>query len=107
MSRVIAVLGLALAAASCQKSDKSEDKKTDVSAAKAAEAPRKPRVPQIEPPLDLKNPPADAVRTPSGLIYKTLVANPSGQAPGRNDTVMIKYTGWRQASGETDRKSVV
>lgn len=101
MSRVIAVLGLALAAASCQKSDKSEDKKTDVSAAKAAEAPRKPRVPQIEPPLDLKNPPADAVRTPSGLIYKTLVANPSGQAPGRNDTVMIKYTGWRQASGET------
>ncbi len=56
---------------------------------------------KIEPPLDLKNPPADATRRPSGLIYKTLVAAPANPAPKRNDTVMIKYTGWRQASGET------
>lgn len=98
MSRAIALLGLLLAGAGCQKS---EEKKVDVPAAKATEGVKRPRVPQIEPPVDIKNPPADAVRTPSGLIYKTLVANPSGQAPQRNDTVMIKYTGWRQASGET------
>jgi peptidylprolyl isomerase len=57
--------------------------------------------PKIAPPLDIKNPPADATRRPSGLIYKTLVAAPGNPAPKRNDTVMIKYTGWRQASGET------
>ena len=95
MSRAVVLLGLLLA---CQKSD---ENKVDVPAAKTAEATKRPRTPQIEPPLDIKNPPADAVRTASGLIYKTLVANPSGQAPGRNDTVMIKYTGWRQATGET------
>lgn len=56
---------------------------------------------KIEPPFDLKNPPADATRRPSGLVYKTIVAAPNNPAPKRNDTVMIKYTGWRQASGET------
>jgi FKBP-type peptidyl-prolyl cis-trans isomerase len=95
MKRVV-LLAL-LAAAGCQKSD---DKKTDVPATKVAES-KKPRAPQVEPPIDIKNPPADAVRTPSGLVYKTLVANPQGQAPKRNDTVMIKYTGWRQNTGET------
>jgi FKBP-type peptidyl-prolyl cis-trans isomerase len=59
------------------------------------------KAPQIAAPLDLKNPPADAIKTPSGLVYKTIVANPSGPLPKRNDTVMIRYTGWRQASGET------
>ena len=59
------------------------------------------KTPQVEAPVDLKNPPADAVKTPSGLIYKTIVANPSGALPKRNDTVMIRFTGWHQASGET------
>jgi peptidylprolyl isomerase len=85
-------------ATGCQKSD--EQKKVDLPAAKLAEG-KKARTPQVDPPLDLEKPPADAVRTASGLIYKTLVPNPSGQAPKRNDTVMIKYTGWRQSSGET------
>lgn len=101
MSRVasgfVFALGLMMAVG-CQKSD---DKKTDLPAAKASEGPTKPKTPQVEPPLDLKNPPADAVRTPSGLVFKTLVANAQGQAPKRNDTVMIKYTGWRQTTGET------
>src|SRR5262249_654422 len=79
---------------------KAEEKKTDLPVSKSTE-PGVPKIPQIAPPLDLKNPPADAQRTPSGLIFKTLKANPQGQAPKRNDTVMIKYTGWRQASGET------
>lgn len=98
MSRVVVLLGLAAGVlAGCQKS---EDKKVDLPAAKVAEA-KRPKTPQVEPPLDIKTPPADAVRTASGLVYKTLVANAQGQAPRRNDTVMIKYTGWRQATGET------
>jgi len=97
MNRVAMLLGLVIAVG-CQKSD--EKKKGDVTAAKTAEV-KRPKTPQIEAPLDIKTPPADAVRTPSGLIYKTIVANASGQAPKRNDTVMIKYTGWRQSSGET------
>jgi FKBP-type peptidyl-prolyl cis-trans isomerase len=97
MTRVVVVLSLA-ALVGCQKSD---DKKVDVPTAAKTTDTKRPKTPQIDPPLDIKTPPADAVRAPSGLIYKTLVANAQGQAPKRNDTVMIKYTGWRQASGET------
>jgi FKBP-type peptidyl-prolyl cis-trans isomerase len=56
---------------------------------------------QITPPLDLKTPPPDAVKTASGLIYKKLVTADAGVAPKRNDTVLINYTGWRQSTGET------
>ena len=56
----------------------------------------------VEAPFDLKNPPAGSIRRDSGLIYKTIeAAAADAPAPKRNDTVMIKYTGWRQASGET------
>ena len=61
----------------------------------------RPHTEQIKPPFDLKTPPADATKTASGLVYKKLVVNDAGQAPKRNDTVMINYTGWRQSSGET------
>jgi FKBP-type peptidyl-prolyl cis-trans isomerase len=64
-------------------------------------APAKPRGPQVSPPVDLKTPPADAVKTASGLIYKKLVSNETGAKPGRNDVVLVNYTGWRQATGET------
>ncbi|HEY5927493.1 MAG TPA: FKBP-type peptidyl-prolyl cis-trans isomerase [Kofleriaceae bacterium] len=95
MSRLVLISLLLVTG--CQKSD---GKKQDPTAAKMAEV-KRPKTPQVEAPLDIKNPPADAVRAPSGLIYKTLVANAAGTAPKRNDTVMIKYTGWRQSSGET------
>ena len=36
------------------------------------------KVQQVQAPFDVKNPPADAVKTPSGLIYKVITANPSG-----------------------------
>ncbi len=65
------------------------------------DSPPRPRAEQITPPLDLRNPPADAIRTPSGLIYKKLVVNASGAAVKRNDTVMITHTGWKQSTGET------
>ncbi len=92
-----AVLLALLVTVGCQKANTNDNK--DVAAAAAKPAKRK--TPQVEAPFDVKNPPADAVHTPSGLVYKTIVANPAGQAPRRNDTVMIKYTGWRQESGET------
>src|SRR4051812_39884323 len=61
----------------------------------------RPQMPQITPPLDIKKPPADAVKTPSGLMYKKLVVNDAGTAAKKNDTVLINYTGWRQSTGET------
>jgi len=58
-------------------------------------------VQQVPPPLDLKVPPADAITTGSGLIYKRLVANDAGPQPRVNETALILYTGWRQRTGET------
>lgn len=89
----VVLLGL-LGAAGCQESKTEAPPVAKMAGAVAAK-------PEIKPPLDIKNPPDDATRRPSGLIYKTLVAAPANPAPKRNDTVMIKYTGWRQASGET------
>jgi FKBP-type peptidyl-prolyl cis-trans isomerase len=67
----------------------------------AGPAAAKPKIEQIAPPVDIKNPPADAIRTQSGLIYKKLVTNDQGATPGRNDTVLVQYTGWKQTTGET------
>ena len=67
----------------------------------SAATPPKARGTQVPPPLDLKTPPADATKTPSGLIYKKLVSNDTGARPGRNDVVLVHFTGWRQATGET------
>src|SRR5262245_50252111 len=61
----------------------------------------KPLIQQVPPPLDLKEPPKDATKISSGLIYKKLVARDTGEAAKRNDTVMVRYTGWRQSTGET------
>jgi hypothetical protein len=58
-------------------------------------------VEQIAPPIDLRTPPDDAMKTASGLVYKKLVANDRGAQPARGDTAMIQYTGWRQKTGET------
>ncbi len=59
------------------------------------------KIEQIPPPVDLKTPPADAVKTASGLVYKKLVTNGDGTAIGRNDSVLINSTTWKQATGET------
>ncbi|MEO8703130.1 MAG: FKBP-type peptidyl-prolyl cis-trans isomerase [Kofleriaceae bacterium] len=61
----------------------------------------RPRTEQIKPPFDVKQPPSDAIKTASGLVYKKTVTNEKGAVPKRNDTVLINYTGWRQATGET------
>ena len=109
MRRVSIVL---LALVACQKADdgKKDKDKPDPSAKVTASgsggsagAMKLPQAPQIPPPdgIDLKNPPADAQKTASGLIYKKLLANDSAPAPKRNDTVLINFTGWKQSSGET------
>jgi len=112
MRRCLAIASIAalaaLAAAACQRA-KDDKTQSDTKAGSAtpdpgvgsAQTPPRPKAEQIPPPLDIKNPPADAVKTPSGLIYKKLATNDQGQAAKRNDTVLINYTGWRQSTGET------
>ncbi len=99
----------AIAAAGCQRSKENKSKQdqtttatkgTDPGAGQATQ-PARPKAEQVQPPLDIKNPPADVITTPSGLKYKKLVTNDAGVAAKRNDTVMINHTGWRQSTGET------
>lgn len=66
--------------------------------AKPAEV--RPAVETVKPPMDLATPPADAIKLPSGMIYKKL-STADGPQPTRNDTVLIHFTGWKQQSGET------
>ena len=101
--RAVPVLVLVFGFA-CQKADSGTDQSPPTGSggvAPKAVAPPKQHVEQVAPPFDLKTPPADAIKTASGLIIKKLVANESGTSPKRNDTVLINYTGWKQASGET------
>lgn len=62
---------------------------------------QRPKTEQLTPPLDIKTPPPDAIKTASGLIYKKLITKDDGVAAKRNDTVLINYSGWRQSTGET------
>jgi FKBP-type peptidyl-prolyl cis-trans isomerase len=100
-----AVLALG-ATAGCQKAEKKKPEAE--AAAKAgdkagsadkAETPKRPGAQQVEPPLPVAAPPADAIKTASGLSYKSLVEG-TGPSPGQNDRVTVHYTGWRP-SGET------
>ena len=59
------------------------------------------RVDQLKAPIDLQIPPADATKTASGVVYKTLVANHAGAQPRANETVLIQYTGWIKRTGAT------
>lgn len=92
---VWALIASSAAAAACHGDD---DAKDDAPA--TAPAPRR-AVPQIPPPLDLRTPPADATKTASGLIYKRLGAGTTGAQPRGDDTVLVRYTGWRQRTQET------
>ncbi|MGE0039614.1 MAG: FKBP-type peptidyl-prolyl cis-trans isomerase [Vicinamibacterales bacterium] len=48
----------------------------------------------LQAPPDVAAPPADAVRKPSGLIYKVLQPGTGGQHPTAADLVTVHYTGW-------------
>jgi peptidylprolyl isomerase len=60
---------------------------------------------KIVPPADVAMPPADADKTPSGLITKVVTPGPGGQKPLANDVVTLHYTGWT-SSGEVVDSSV-
>jgi FKBP-type peptidyl-prolyl cis-trans isomerase len=46
------------------------------------------------PPTDVKEPPEDARRTPSGLAYKVLRPGKGGRRPQAWSKVTVHYTGW-------------
>ena len=46
------------------------------------------------PPPDLTMPPADAVKSGSGLISKVVKPGDSAEKPSANDVVTVQYTGW-------------
>jgi peptidylprolyl isomerase len=46
------------------------------------------------PPLDLNSPPADAVKSASGLISKVLTPGTSAEKPGETDVISVNYTAW-------------
>src|SRR5438132_530392 len=45
-------------------------------------------------PPDVKGPPADAKRTPSGLAYKVLREGVGGRHPKTSSSVTVNYSGW-------------
>ena len=49
----------------------------------------------IPAPADLGAPPNDAVKSPTGLISKTVRAGSSQEKPIATDVVTVDYTGWR------------
>jgi FKBP-type peptidyl-prolyl cis-trans isomerase len=62
-----------------------------VSAASAAPPPSKPTIPA---PADVAAPPADAVKTASGLASKVLKPGIGKDHPAATDKVKVHYTGW-------------
>jgi peptidylprolyl isomerase len=46
------------------------------------------------PPADLTMPPADAVKSASGLVSRVIKAGDSTEKPGPNDVITVQYTGW-------------
>jgi hypothetical protein len=65
-----------------------------------APSPPRPPIPQIAPPPDLRTPPADSTQLASGVVLKKRFAT-RGDQPLRDQTVLVRYTGWRQRTGET------
>jgi len=69
------------------------------SVAAQTNSPALPPAPQsaamaFAPPADLTMPPADAVKSGSGLISKIVQAGDSTEKPSPNDVVTVQYTGW-------------
>jgi peptidylprolyl isomerase len=68
------------------------------SVAAASAAPAAPAEPApIPAPADVAAPPADAVKSPTGLASKVLTPGTGKTHPTANDTVEVHYTGWTKA----------
>jgi FKBP-type peptidyl-prolyl cis-trans isomerase len=48
----------------------------------------------LPPPSDVKAPPADAKKTPSGLAYKVVKPGTGTRHPTSTSSVTVHYTGW-------------
>ena len=110
MRRLVMFVLVASLAAACQRAKDSSNQSGSGSSSPSAKGSggsagvSLPQGEQVTPPLDLKNPPADATKTPSGLIYKKLVTvAESNPAPKRNDIVVINFSSWQQSTGKTLR----
>lgn len=60
----------------------------------------------VQTPTDVSAPPADALRTASGIAYKVLKRGPGGAKPTPSSTIDIHYSGWT-TSGYLFDSSVV
>jgi peptidylprolyl isomerase len=58
------------------------------------------------PPADLDDPPADAVKSESGLVSRVLSAGTGTERPEATDVVTVHYTGWVQSDGRMFDSSV-
>lgn len=65
-----------------------------VAAVAVAPSAQAPKVEPIPPPPDVAAPPADAVKTPSGLASKVLQPGTGDRRPGAKDAVTVNYTAW-------------
>ncbi|MBK9071456.1 MAG: FKBP-type peptidyl-prolyl cis-trans isomerase [Myxococcales bacterium] len=92
-SNQLVITTLALLAISLGGCDKKVEKKQDAPKTASDKKPGRER-PNVPPPFDVANPPADAERLPSGLIFKQMVAG-TGESPGANDTALVNYNAWR------------
>src|SRR5262245_32129712 len=61
----------------------------------------------IPAPPDVAAPPADAIKTPSGLASKVLQVGMSNVRPSIRSTVRVHYTGWTAADGKMFDSSVL
>ena len=59
-----------------------------------AQPARPPAAKQIPAPPDVAAPPADAVKTTSGVASKVIAQGKGGEKPAGNDLVTVHYTGW-------------
>jgi peptidylprolyl isomerase len=60
----------------------------------------------FSPPPDAAQPPADAVKSQSGLASKVLSASPRAEKPETTDIVTVHYTGWVASDGRMFDSSV-
>lgn len=100
-SRTFATCAALWLATACQKP-------AEKKAPSAVEAPKdqagatKPKTPTpVPPPYDLASPPADAETLPNGIKIKRMTPAAADAAPiGRNDTVLVHFTGWYVKDGK-------
>jgi len=79
LKRVCIVVACALMIASCSGKPQSNESRS---------------TPSIPAPPDVAAPPADAVRTPTGLVSKVLSPGTGTRHPRPNSQVVVHYTGW-------------